>query len=164
MPQRGFEGEPASSTFLLEIAQFKSVRDLVERARAEGQVAGDDLRRAFEADQIPVAQWKNLLRRLNEFFEQENVTLLVSAAPARMAKRVSERDPVARPANKAAVKGRHHGIPAELSDLIANEGAPAAAATLFTGMERIFRELGPPPEELLGEYRSEAPGGGGGQR
>ncbi|UQX05183.1 RNA polymerase sigma factor [Streptomyces sp. RerS4] len=53
---------------------------LIERGKAEGQIAGDDVRRAFEADQIPATQWKNVLRSLNQILEEEGVTLMVSAA------------------------------------------------------------------------------------
>jgi len=36
-----------------EIAESVSVMALIERGKADGQIAGDDVRRAFEADQIP---------------------------------------------------------------------------------------------------------------
>jgi len=37
---------------------------LIERGKADGQIAGDDVRRAFDADQIPPPSWKNVLRSL----------------------------------------------------------------------------------------------------
>ena len=55
---------------------------LIERGKAEGQIAGDDVRRAFEADQIPPTQWKSVLRSLNQILDEEGVTLMVSAAEA----------------------------------------------------------------------------------
>ncbi len=55
---------------------------LIERGKAEGQIAGDDVRRAFEADQIPATQWKNVLRSLNQILDEEGVTLMVNAAEA----------------------------------------------------------------------------------
>ncbi|MFH7600592.1 RNA polymerase sigma factor [Streptomyces racemochromogenes] len=69
-----------SRTLPPEIAESQSVMALIERGKAEGQIAGDDVRRAFEADQIPATQWKNVLRSLNQILEEEGVTLMVSAA------------------------------------------------------------------------------------
>ncbi|MEU8772300.1 RNA polymerase sigma factor [Streptomyces sp. NPDC048606] len=69
-----------SRTLPPEIADSESVMALIERGKAEGQIAGDDVRRAFEADQIPATQWKNVLRSLNQILEEEGVTLMVSAA------------------------------------------------------------------------------------
>src|SRR3954463_2677626 len=74
---------------------------LIERGKAEGQIAGDDVRRAFEADQIPATQWKNVLRSLNQILEEEGVTLMVSAAePKRPRKSVAAKSPVKRTATK----------------------------------------------------------------
>jgi RNA polymerase primary sigma factor len=69
-------------TIPAEIAESGSVMALIERGKAEGQIAGDDIRRAFEADQIPQTQWKNVLRSLNQILDEEGVTLMVSAAEA----------------------------------------------------------------------------------
>ncbi|MFC7218599.1 RNA polymerase sigma factor [Streptomyces polyrhachis] len=71
-----------SRTLPPEIAEAESVMALIERGKAEGQIAGDDVRRAFEVDQIPPTQWKNVLRSLNQILEEEGVTLMVSAAEA----------------------------------------------------------------------------------
>lgn len=80
-----------SRTLPPEIAESVSVMALIERGKAEGQIAGDDVRRAFEADQIPATQWKNVLRSLNQILEEEGVTLMVSAAePKRPEERRSE--------------------------------------------------------------------------
>ncbi|NJQ04916.1 RNA polymerase sigma factor [Streptomyces lonarensis] len=78
-------------TIPAEIAEAGSVMALIERGKAEGQVAGDDIRRAFEADQIPPSQWKNVLRGLNQILDEEGVTLMVSAAesPKRSRKSVA---------------------------------------------------------------------------
>ncbi|MEU6658566.1 RNA polymerase sigma factor [Streptomyces sp. NPDC046821] len=74
---------------------------LIERGKADGQIAGDDVRRAFEADQIPATQWKNVLRSLNQILEEEGVTLMVSAAePKRPRKSVAAKSPVKRTATK----------------------------------------------------------------
>ncbi|MFF4646614.1 RNA polymerase sigma factor [Streptomyces sp. NPDC001389] len=75
-----FVSASTSRTLPPEIAESESVMALIERGKAEGQIAGDDVRRAFEADQIPATQWKNVLRSLNQILEEEGVTLMVSAA------------------------------------------------------------------------------------
>ncbi|WP_338701313.1 RNA polymerase sigma factor [Streptomyces sp. Q6] len=90
-----------SRTLPPEIAESVSVMALIERGKADGQIAGDDVRRAFEADQIPATQWKNVLRSLNQILEEEGVTLMVSAAePKRPRKSVAAKSPVKRTATK----------------------------------------------------------------
>src|SRR5690242_13426235 len=75
---------------------------LIEQGKAQGQIAGDDVRRAFEADQIPATQWKNVLRSLNQVLDEEGVTLMVSAAeaPKRSRKSVAAKSPAKRTATK----------------------------------------------------------------
>ncbi|GAA3708556.1 RNA polymerase sigma factor [Streptomyces tremellae] len=87
-----------SRTLPPEIAESESVMALIERGKADGQIAGDDVRRAFDADQIPPTQWKNVLRSLNQILEEEGVTLMVSAAesPKRTRKSVAAKSPVKR--------------------------------------------------------------------
>ncbi|MEW1719213.1 RNA polymerase sigma factor [Streptomyces sp. NPDC093109] len=91
-----------SRTLPPEIAESVSVMALIERGKADGQIAGDDVRRAFEADQIPPTQWKNVLRSLNQILEEEGVTLMVSAAesPKRTRKSVAAKSPVKRTATR----------------------------------------------------------------
>ncbi|MEV8569248.1 RNA polymerase sigma factor [Streptomyces sp. NPDC051322] len=91
-----------SRTLPPEIAESESVMALIERGKADGQIAGDDVRRAFEADQIPATQWKNVLRSLNQILEEEGVTLMVSAAesPKRTRKSVAAKSPVKRTATR----------------------------------------------------------------
>ncbi|WNM30693.1 RNA polymerase sigma factor [Streptomyces sp. Li-HN-5-11] len=91
-----------SRTLPPEIAESISVMALIERGKAEGQIAGDDVRRAFEADQIPATQWKNVLRSLNQILEEEGVTLMVSAAEPnkRTRKSVAAKSPAKRTATK----------------------------------------------------------------
>ncbi len=113
-----------SRTLPPEIAESVSVMALIERGKAEGQIAGDDVRRAFEADQIPATQWKNVLRSLNQILEEEGVTLMVSAAePKRTRKSVAAKSPAKRTATKTVaaktVTSRKTAAPA----------APAAPAT-----------------------------------
>ncbi|MEK8172771.1 RNA polymerase sigma factor [Streptomyces sp. M19] len=61
------------------------------------------MRRAFEADQIPPTQWKNVLRSLNQVLDEEGVTLMVSAAeaPKRTRKSVAAKSPAKRTATKS---------------------------------------------------------------
>ncbi|MBA2950728.1 RNA polymerase sigma factor [Streptomyces sp. PSKA28] len=90
-----------SRTLPPEITESVSVMALIERGKADGQIAGDDVRRAFEADQIPATQWKNVLRSLNQILEEEGVTLMVSAAePKRTRKSVAAKSPAKRTATK----------------------------------------------------------------
>ncbi|MEU3773442.1 RNA polymerase sigma factor [Streptomyces sp. NPDC032472] len=92
-----------SRTLPPEIADSESVMALIERGKAEGQIAGDDVRRAFEADQIPATQWKNVLRSLNQILEEEGVTLMVSAAES--PKRTPRKSVAAKtPAKRTATK------------------------------------------------------------
>ncbi len=92
-----------SRTLPPEIAESESVMALIERGKADGQIASDDVRRAFEADQIPPTQWKNVLRSLNQILEEEGVTLMVSAAesPKRARKSVAAKSPAKRTATKS---------------------------------------------------------------
>ncbi|MFF2363615.1 RNA polymerase sigma factor [Streptomyces sp. NPDC058122] len=127
-----------SRTLPPEIAESVSVMALIERGKAEGQIAGDDVRRAFEADQIPATQWKNVLRSLNQILEEEGVTLMVSAAePKRTRKSVAAKSPAKRTATKTvaaktvtAKKTTATAAPAALADDSvedASAGKPAAA-------------------------------------
>ncbi|MYU25011.1 RNA polymerase sigma factor [Streptomyces sp. SID8352] len=125
-----------SRTLPPEIAESVSVMALIERGKAEGQIAGDDVRRAFEADQIPATQWKNVLRSLNQILEEEGVTLMVSAAePKRTRKSVAAKSPAKRTATKAVasktVTSRKAAAPAALAAPAgdpAEEEAPAKKA------------------------------------
>jgi RNA polymerase primary sigma factor len=110
---------------------------LIERGKAEGQIAGDDVRRAFEADQIPATQWKNVLRSLNQILEEEGVTLMVSAAePKRTRKSVAAKSPAKRTAAKTVAaktvttrKATATATPAApAADPAAEEEAPARKA------------------------------------
>ncbi|MFD6325210.1 RNA polymerase sigma factor [Streptomyces sp. NPDC058442] len=126
-----------SRTLPPEIAESVSVMALIERGKAEGQIAGDDVRRAFEADQIPATQWKNVLRSLNQILEEEGVTLMVSAAePKRTRKSVAAKSPAKRTATKTVAaktattrKTSASATPAApAADAAAEEGAPAKKA------------------------------------
>ncbi|MFD4027095.1 RNA polymerase sigma factor [Streptomyces sp. NPDC058576] len=127
-----------SRTLPPEIAESESVMALIERGKADGQIAGDDVRRAFEADQIPPTQWKNVLRSLNQILEEEGVTLMVSAAesPKRARKSVAAKSPVKRTATKTVaakttVTRTVAATPApavESADAVADDAVAAAPA------------------------------------
>ncbi|WP_042414670.1 RNA polymerase sigma factor [Streptacidiphilus anmyonensis] len=70
-----------------EISESAALMALIERGKAQGQIAGDDVRHAFEVDQIPVTKWKNVMRSLNQVLDEEGVTLMVSAAESSAPKR-----------------------------------------------------------------------------
>ncbi|MCX4884046.1 RNA polymerase sigma factor [Streptomyces sp. NBC_00847] len=115
-----------SRTLPPEIAESVSVMALIERGKAEGQIAGDDVRRAFEADQIPATQWKNVLRSLNQILEEEGVTLMVSAAePKRTRKSVAAKSPAKRTATKTVAAKT---VTAKKATATAAPEAPAAGA------------------------------------
>ncbi|MFH0242041.1 RNA polymerase sigma factor [Streptomyces sp. HK10] len=124
-----------SRTLPAEIAESASVMALIERGKAEGQIAGDDVRRAFEADQIPPTQWKNVLRSLNQILDEEGVTLMVSAAeaPKRTRKSVAAKAPAKRTATKAVAAKKTVARkaapedPAEDAEGAAEEAAPKPA-------------------------------------
>ncbi|MDL2075662.1 RNA polymerase sigma factor [Streptomyces sp. GXMU-J15] len=115
-----------SRTLPPEIAESVSVMALIERGKAEGQIAGDDVRRAFEADQIPATQWKNVLRSLNQILEEEGVTLMVSAAePKRTRKSVAAKSPAKRTATKTVAAKT---VTTKKATATATPAAPAADA------------------------------------
>ncbi|MFE7748425.1 RNA polymerase sigma factor [Streptomyces sp. NPDC057428] len=118
-----------SRTLPPEIAESESVMALIERGKADGQIAGDDVRRAFEADQIPPTQWKNVLRSLNQILEEEGVTLMVSAAesPKRARKSVAAKSPVKRTAAKTVAAKTTVTRTVAASTAPAAEGADVAA-------------------------------------
>ncbi|WP_103511654.1 RNA polymerase sigma factor [Streptomyces sp. SM13] len=127
-----------SRTLPPEIAESESVMALIERGKADGQIAGDDVRRAFEADQIPPTQWKNVLRSLNQILEEEGVTLMVSAAesPKRARKSVAAKSPVKRTATKTVAAkttvtrtvAATAAPTAESADTVADDAVAAAPA------------------------------------
>ncbi|GFH38444.1 RNA polymerase sigma factor [Streptomyces pacificus] len=119
-----------SRTLPPEIAESESVMALIERGKADGQIAGDDVRRAFEADQIPPTQWKNVLRSLNQILEEEGVTLMVSAAesPKRTRKSVAAKSPAKRTATKTvATRTAAAKTAASAAAATTGDEAPAAA-------------------------------------
>ncbi|UNT01261.1 RNA polymerase sigma factor [Streptomyces tubbatahanensis] len=117
---------------------------LIERGKAEGQIAGDDVRRAFEADQIPPTQWKNVLRSLNQILDEEGVTLMVSAAeaPKRTRKSVAAKTQTKRTATKpvaAKTTSAKKAAPTRTAPAAASAApapiAPSVAAGAVAGQE-----------------------------
>ncbi|TLS47505.1 RNA polymerase sigma factor [Streptomyces montanus] len=145
-----FVSASTSRTLPPEIAESISVMALIERGKAEGQIAGDDVRRAFEADQIPATQWKNVLRSLNQILEEEGVTLMVSAAePKRTRKSVAAKSPAKRTATKTvaaktatAKKATATAAPAMPAADAPAEDAPAkkAAAKKVTAKKAVAKK------------------------
>jgi RNA polymerase primary sigma factor len=119
-----------SRTLPPEIAESESVMALIERGKADGQIAGDDVRRAFDADQIPQTQWKNVLRSLNQILEEEGVTLMVSAAesPKRTRKSVAPKSPVKRAAAPKPAPAAKPAVVKTVKTIAAAATAPATAA------------------------------------
>ncbi|AKL68256.1 RNA polymerase sigma factor [Streptomyces sp. Mg1] len=132
-----FVSASTSRTLPPEIADSESVMALIERGKAEGQIAGDDVRRAFEADQIPATQWKNVLRSLNQILEEEGVTLMVSAAesPKRAPRKsVAAKSPAKRTATKT-VAAKTAAPPAAAPEADPAEPDTAAAQAVEPGTE-----------------------------
>lgn len=139
-----------SRTLPPEIAESESVMALIERGKADGQIAGDDVRRAFEADQIPPTQWKNVLRSLNQILEEEGVTLMVSAAesPKRARKSVAAKSPVKRTATKTVAAkttvtrtvAAHAASAAEGVDPAADDAAAAAPAKKAAAKKAVAKK------------------------
>ncbi|WP_275462625.1 RNA polymerase sigma factor [Streptomyces noursei] len=146
-----FVSASTSRTLPPEIAESESVMALIERGKADGQIAGDDVRRAFEADQIPPTQWKNVLRSLNQILDEEGVTLMVSAAeaPKRTRKSVAAKSPAKRTATKTVAaktatvkKTTTAATSAPMADPAAGESEPAkkAAAKKTTAKKAVAKK------------------------
>ncbi|MGW0791352.1 RNA polymerase sigma factor [Streptomyces sp. NPDC002911] len=139
-----------SRTLPPEIAESESVMALIERGKADGQIAGDDVRRAFEADQIPPTQWKNVLRSLNQILEEEGVTLMVSAAesPKRARKSVAAKSPVKRTATKTVAAktavtrtvAASAAPAARSADAVADDAAVAAPAKKTAAKKTVAKK------------------------
>ncbi|NUU26227.1 MAG: sigma-70 family RNA polymerase sigma factor, partial [Streptomycetaceae bacterium] len=119
-----------------EIADFVNVKALIERGEAQGSIASDEIRQAFEADQIPATQWKNVLRSLNQVLDQEGVDIVVnaadSAAPKRTRKSVAAKSTAKRTSTKTVVSGSAArpaapAAPAAAEEEVAEQPAKAAA-------------------------------------
>ncbi|MEU6314824.1 RNA polymerase sigma factor [Streptomyces sp. NPDC047014] len=133
-----------SRTLPPEIADSESVMALIERGKAEGQIAGDDVRRAFEADQIPATQWKNVLRSLNQILEEEGVTLMVSAAES--PKRTTRKSVAAKsPAKRTATEPVRKTAARTTTAQPAAPAAPAAESADPQAPDALAAEPGTEP-------------------
>ncbi|MGW0753163.1 RNA polymerase sigma factor [Streptomyces sp. NPDC002587] len=140
-----FVSASTSRTLPPEIADSESVMALIERGKAEGQIAGDDVRRAFEADQIPATQWKNVLRSLNQILEEEGVTLMVSAAesPKRTTRKsVAAKSPAKRTATEPVARKTAAKTTAAQPE---DAAAPAAGAAAPETADALAQEPGTEP-------------------
>ncbi|MFF2375056.1 hypothetical protein ACFVUW_11800 [Streptomyces xiamenensis] len=155
------ERNSASSVSLASISSYPAIEKLVRRAMIEGQAWGDEVRQAIEADGIPSREWKNTLRQLQKIFDREGVTLSLGS-PKKPAEITSpsaletHRSPAQEGSNELL---RRSAISEEVIYLSRNPDAPAASTALLAGLERIFQRVGPPPDELLDEYRDTSEGG-----
>ncbi len=121
-----------------EIAESAALLALIERGKAQGQIAGDDVRQAFEADQIPVTKWKNVMRSLNQVLIEEGVDLMVSAAEPAGSKRksVAAKSTTKRTATKA-VTTRSPSAPTKPPVRI----APAAGSSVPSVSANVATEV-----------------------
>ncbi|MFE2165504.1 RNA polymerase sigma factor [Streptomyces sp. NPDC059447] len=139
-----FVSASTSRTLPPEIADSESVMALIERGKAEGQIAGDDVRRAFEADQIPATQWKNVLRSLNQILEEEGVTLMVSAAES--PKRTTRKSVAAKsPAKRTATEPVARKTAAKTTASTAEAAAPAPGSADPETADALAEEPGTEP-------------------
>ncbi|MBQ1124543.1 RNA polymerase sigma factor [Streptomyces smyrnaeus] len=147
-----------SRTLPAEIAESESVMALIERGKAEGQIAGDDVRRAFEADQIPPTQWKNVLRSLNQILDEEGVTLMVSAAeaPKRTRKSVAAKTQAKRTATKTVAAKTTQAKKATPAAPVAPAATAASAAGVAPGQESAGEEAAPKPAKKAAAKKTAA--------
>ncbi|MBK3576721.1 RNA polymerase sigma factor [Streptomyces sp. MBT65] len=144
-----FVSASTSRTLPPEIAESVSVMALIERGKAEGQIAGDDVRRAFEADQIPATQWKNVLRSLNQILEEEGVTLMVSAAePKRTRKSVAAKSPAKRTATKT-VAAKTVTAKKATATATATPAAPVADAPAEDDAQKVAAKKAAPAKKAV---------------
>ncbi len=144
--ERLFVSASTSRTLPPEIAESESLMALIERGKAQGQIAGDDVRRAFEADQIPATQWKNVLRSLNQVLDEEGVTLMVSAAeaPKRTRKSVAAKSPAKRTATKTVATKA-----APVKKTVAAKGASPAPLTAAESVADVDDEAVAPAKKAV---------------
>ncbi|KIQ64364.1 MULTISPECIES: RNA polymerase sigma factor [Kitasatospora] len=130
-----------------EIAESAALLALIERGKAQGQIAGDDVRHAFEADQIPVTKWKNVMRSLNQVLIEEGVELMVSAAEPAGAKRksVAAKSTTKRTATKAVTTRTpvaQTKPPVRIAPNATVSPSVAVAAAVTTGEVTVVETIG----------------------
>ncbi|MFF3596936.1 RNA polymerase sigma factor [Kitasatospora indigofera] len=117
-----------SRTLPHRIAESASLMALIERGRTTGHITGDEVRQAFEADNIPTTQWKVVLRSLNQVLDEDGVVLAVRPAqePKPAAGDPNRRSVKKTVATRATPVKKITAAPVEASDEAS--GAPAEAA------------------------------------
>jgi RNA polymerase primary sigma factor len=125
-----------------EIAESNALMALIERGKAQGQIAGDDVRHAFEVDQIPVTKWKNVMRSLNQVLDEEGVTLMVSAAESSAPKRPRKSVAAKTTATKAtATRVVSSGMSSASATTTTRAAAPRVAAATTTKADAAVTSL-----------------------
>ncbi len=132
-----------SRPFPQEIAESPSLVSLIERGRDQGHINGDDVRHAFEADSIPVDQWKRVLRSLNQVLDEEGVTLMVTAAAAAKPAKAAKRAP-----RKAAATGEAKPV---AKRAVAKKAAPVKKTTTAAKAAAAAAPEAPAVEDELDE-------------
>ncbi|GAB3660804.1 RNA polymerase sigma factor [Actinocorallia lasiicapitis] len=116
---------PASSTSKPSELHDLVIEQLLERARSQGYIEADDVRRTFEEADIPVSKAPAILRSLSK----EGVTVMVTAADSAAPKR--PRKPAAtprRPKTAAAAKEKPETVTTTVEEPPAAEEAPKPRA------------------------------------
>jgi RNA polymerase primary sigma factor len=142
------------------------MRALISQGRTQGYVTPDDVRRAFEATDLPLRSAKAVLRNLHE----EGVTVMVSAAdsaaPKRTRKVVSAaKSAAARVTTTKAVSGKSTAKAASnppVSEVLAEDdqpGQPAASqdpspSAAETGPNGVPAEAGPSSAKPRGAQKA----------
>ncbi|GAA1954371.1 RNA polymerase sigma factor [Catenulispora subtropica] len=121
-----------------EIAESAHLVALIERGRAQGHIAADEVRQAFEEADIPMAKAKSVMRALTTVLHEEGVDLTVNAAQsagvarkrvAAAAKTAAKKTTTATAAKSAtAKKAAAKPAAAEGGDAEAKKTATATAA------------------------------------
>ncbi|MDX6739893.1 RNA polymerase sigma factor [Actinocorallia sp. A-T 12471] len=112
---------PASSTSKPSELHDLVIEQLLERARTQGYIEADDVRRTFEEADIPVSKAPAILRSLSK----EGVTVMVTAADSAAPKRPRKAAASRRPKTAAAAKEKPETVTAVVEE--GEQEKPAAA-------------------------------------
>ncbi|GAB2845538.1 hypothetical protein GCM10022221_51090 [Actinocorallia aurea] len=112
---------PASSTSKPSELHDLVIEQLLERARTQGYIEADDVRRTFEEADIPVSKAPAILRSLSK----EGVTVMVTAADSAAPKRPRKAAAPRRPKTAAAAKEKPETVTAVVEE--GEQETPAAA-------------------------------------
>ncbi|MCD0451832.1 RNA polymerase sigma factor [Actinocorallia sp. API 0066] len=103
---------PASSTSKPSELHDLVIEQLLERARTQGYIEADDVRRTFEEADIPVSKAPAILRSLSK----EGVTVMVTAADSAAPKRPRKAAAARRPKTAAAAKEKPETVTAVVEE------------------------------------------------